>query len=353
MVKKMCCVGLVMLLSFVCFVKAETVTISGNGPVFDTSVDVTYGYQVPTSTLWLREYWNNDYQGFGAYDCRPLIRVDLSSIPANATINSVSFNLKVIYANNQTAAYCDLWKVHPFTDAVSAWKYDGVNDWPTMSPYYNVSYFDGIDGYNYIDPYTWEYMPAGMHLATSDMAINWDVSDQWISFSDPELTSYIQTQSNQAAGSRFAYFEVSYRDESSEWVEFYSNETGDPSLFPYMTVTYSTTTPGDANHDNKVNVVDLGILATNYGVTGTATWEMGDFDGDTNVNVVDLGILATNYGAGEAAAAADAKAFGLDVPESQAKDDTDVATGITCPATSLPLIAGLLLAGLMLVKLEQ
>ncbi len=54
--------------------------------------------------------------------------------------------------------------------------------------------------------------------------------------------------------------------------------------------------PGDANNDKVVNVVDLGILATNYGATGTANWAMGDFDGDTNVNVVDLGILATHYG---------------------------------------------------------
>ncbi len=112
----------------------------------------------------------------------------------------------------------------------------------------------------------------------------------------------------------------------------------------------STQIPGDANKDNTVNVVDLGILATNYGVTETATWEMGDFNGDKAVNVVDLGILATHYGEGGAAYAADsAKVFG----NTEAKEDTTATTGLACPAAGLPIIAGLALMGLMLVRLEE
>jgi len=53
--------------------------------------------------------------------------------------------------------------------------------------------------------------------------------------------------------------------------------------------------PGDANGDGKVDVVDLGIVATSYGKTGKS-WSQGDFNGDTKVDVVDLGILASNYG---------------------------------------------------------
>jgi len=109
--------------------------------------------------------------------------------------------------------------------------------------------------------------------------------------------------------------------------------------------------PGDANGDGKVNVVDLGILATNYGVTGTATWGMGDFNGDTNVNVVDLGILATNYGYGGAAGGGD---FSADSAKVFSKDD--ITTSTVCPVTGLPLIAGLLLAALGLLassRLEE
>jgi len=53
---------------------------------------------------------------------------------------------------------------------------------------------------------------------------------------------------------------------------------------------------GDANLDGRVDVVDLGILATNYGRTASTTWAMGDFNNDGKVDVLDLGLLATNYG---------------------------------------------------------
>ncbi|HSV14264.1 MAG TPA: hypothetical protein VLI90_08390 [Tepidisphaeraceae bacterium] len=53
------------------------------------------------------------------------------------------------------------------------------------------------------------------------------------------------------------------------------------------------TLPGDATLDGKVDVADLGVLATNYSLTGD--WSKGDFNFDGNVNVGDLGALATNY----------------------------------------------------------
>ena len=57
---------------------------------------------------------------------------------------------------------------------------------------------------------------------------------------------------------------------------------------------------GDANNDGAVDVVDLGILATNYDKTvlphgSSQSWALADFNDDGNVDVVDLGVLATNY----------------------------------------------------------
>jgi autotransporter-associated beta strand protein len=54
---------------------------------------------------------------------------------------------------------------------------------------------------------------------------------------------------------------------------------------------------GDSNGDRKVDVTDLGTLATNYGksVSGPAR---GDFNNDGKVDVSDLGLLATDYGLG-------------------------------------------------------
>jgi hypothetical protein len=111
--------------------------------------------------------------------------------------------------------------------------------------------------------------------------------------------------------------------------------------------------PGDANGDGMVNVGDLGILAANYGGSDK-TWEQGDFNNDGLVNVGDLGILAANYGAGVNGAADFAgdyaKVFGSAVED----DDSEVTEGSSlCSGLGLPLLAGLLLAGLMLVKLEE
>src|SRR4029077_4289048 len=56
------------------------------------------------------------------------------------------------------------------------------------------------------------------------------------------------------------------------------------------------TLPGDVNLDGSVDVGDLGIFASSYGLTSGAHWFDGDFTNDGAVDVGDLGILATNYG---------------------------------------------------------
>jgi hypothetical protein len=55
---------------------------------------------------------------------------------------------------------------------------------------------------------------------------------------------------------------------------------------------------GDSNLDRKVDVTDLGTLATNYGKAVSNGTLQGDFNNDGKVDVTDLGLLATNYGAG-------------------------------------------------------
>jgi hypothetical protein len=110
-------------------------------------------------------------------------------------------------------------------------------------------------------------------------------------------------------------------------------------------------TPGDANGDGMVDVGDLGILAANYGGTNKS-WAEGDFNGDKLVDVGDLGILAANYGSGSPSTAnfnADyAKAFGTTVAEEDTADSSSICSGL-----ALPIIAGLALMGLMLVKFEE
>jgi hypothetical protein len=114
---------------------------------------------------------------------------------------------------------------------------------------------------------------------------------------------------------------------------------------------------GDANGDGMVDVGDLGILAANYGAIAGLSWSKGDFNSDGAVDVGDLGILAAHYGEGVAnPSSADfnadyAKVFGTTV-----SNDDALATGnssLACSTLGLPLVAGLVLMGLMLVKLEE
>ncbi len=53
---------------------------------------------------------------------------------------------------------------------------------------------------------------------------------------------------------------------------------------------------GDINGDNQVDLADLAILLSNYGMTGGATWADGDLSGDGNVDLVDLAVLLAAYG---------------------------------------------------------
>jgi hypothetical protein len=112
--------------------------------------------------------------------------------------------------------------------------------------------------------------------------------------------------------------------------------------------------PGDANGDKMVDVGDLGILAANYGGIGKS-WEQGDFNGDGAVDVGDLGILAAHYGTNSNSAtdwATDyAKAFGTTVSDDTAAQEE--TSNSVCSSLGLPLVAGLALMGLMLVKLEN
>jgi fibronectin-binding autotransporter adhesin len=76
-----------------------------------------------------------------------------------------------------------------------------------------------------------------------------------------------------------------------------------------LTLEYSRR--GDANLDERVDVADLGILATHFNTTpaGETSWLFGDFSGDGFVDVSDLGLLATHFNATAAAAAGPSLTF--------------------------------------------
>ena len=84
---------------------------------------------------------------------------------------------------------------------------------------------------------------------------------------------------------------LGYADNAASGLATFSGQSID-STCVLVKYTYS----GDANLDGKVDVTDLGALATNW--QAAALWTGGDFNYDGVVNVTDLGALATNWQAG-------------------------------------------------------
>lgn len=82
-----------------------------------------------------------------------------------------------------------------------------------------------------------------------------------------------------------------FNNSSGAYTNFAGQSVGTTSLLVRYTLY------GDANLDGQVNFADLVTVAQNYGVTGTAQWNLGDFDYDGNVGFSDLVKVAQNYGA--------------------------------------------------------
>jgi len=79
------------------------------------------------------------------------------------------------------------------------------------------------------------------------------------------------------------------------WFDLDSDGTVDLGDAAFLVTDIFGTAFGDFNLDGKVNATDLGILATNFGLSGLG-WDSGDANGDNIINATDLGMLATNFG---------------------------------------------------------
>ena len=56
--------------------------------------------------------------------------------------------------------------------------------------------------------------------------------------------------------------------------------------------------PGDVNGDGTVDIIDLGLLAEDYGLTSASpNWnENADINNDGAVDIFDIGITSANWG---------------------------------------------------------
>jgi hypothetical protein len=68
-------------------------------------------------------------------------------------------------------------------------------------------------------------------------------------------------------------------------------------IAPCTTVNLGTLLEGNANNNDRVNILDFGLLATSYGKSkGNVAYNpMADFDRNDIVNIFDFGLLSMNY----------------------------------------------------------
>jgi hypothetical protein len=76
---------------------------------------------------------------------------------------------------------------------------------------------------------------------------------------------------------------------------------GDPPIVDMGAYEFQATDPtptcdGDVNNDRVVNLQDLAVLLSNFGLTGSATPAQGDLNGDQDVDISDLALLLAHFG---------------------------------------------------------
>ena len=130
-------------------------------------------------------------------------------------------------------------------------------------------------------------LPAGtsLNLSDNDLVVDYTGASQY------SAVVGLITSGQLASSSSVPGTMLGSADNATFGATNFSGETVDSS-----SVLVKFTYGGDANLDGKVDVTDLGALATNWQQTGV--WTGGDFNYDGTVNVTDLGILATNWQAG-------------------------------------------------------
>jgi type VI protein secretion system component Hcp len=90
---------------------------------------------------------------------------------------------------------------------------------------------------------------------------------------------------------------------------------------------------GDANHDRKVDFLDLATLAQSYNVVGRRTFDQGDFNYDFKVDFLDLALMAQRYNTTLAAPGAPVPAA---VATASFAADWAAVSGSNTPATTAP-----------------
>ena len=234
-------------------------------------------------------------------------RFDVSGIPAGSTINSAILTQYFANrtANNRTFVDVKLSQLQPGKGWV-----EGVSQAPATDG--SVTWNSQASGATPETTIPWATPGAtsasDIVLATTQTFDLVGVADTATQI-DRDITSWVQDWVNNPANNTGMLWWGGENDDSASgnrYFQFGVKEDGAgpageaAAAAPRLLIDF--TAPGyliaDFNSDGRVDVADLGILATNYNENPADPGGRAgaDANGDGRVDVADLGILATHYG---------------------------------------------------------
>ena len=137
--------------------------------------------------------------------------------------------------------------------------FDGIGEGGAVAYEAGMASFDSGGGWFILDGGAWKL--AGVNRAVEHFGETWFRGDVDPAVPDPDTQDAVRI-------SKYA-----------DWIDVV--RAGPPC--------------GDANADNCVDYIDLGILAMYYCQTSGVSWSEGDFNEDGVVDYLDLGLMSCNY----------------------------------------------------------
>ena len=201
---------------------------------------------------------------------RPLVRFDLSAVPAGATIVSATFEMYYFYSR---VSFTEPLRLHralrDWTEMGATWRaYDGINNWTTAGG---------------------DYDPAVIASATLSSAVN--VWKQW------NVTSLVQGWVSGAYPNQGMLLESPFRVGNNERQFYSSDYPGDPALRPKLTIVF---TGSDLSASTKAasdstpvtgQTLTYTIAVKNAGVTAASAVVVTD-----TVDTASLGSIVPGQG---------------------------------------------------------
>jgi hypothetical protein len=211
----------------------------------------------------------------GSTQRRGAIRFSLSSIPAGATITSVSLKLYCSAVGLTSASTVSLKKMNASWGEGASVAFGGGG---AVSEPGDVTW-----AHRFYPNTPWSTV-GGQFSSTVSASRSVSTQGSYTWASTPQLVADVQGWVNQPA-TNFGWL-VQGNEITLQSVKRFDSREAGAATRPQLTVVYTPSNPADLNTDGAVNAADLAILLSGWGTAGA-----GDINGSGLVDGVDLAAL--------------------------------------------------------------